>query len=366
MDHVFQKLHNKYPGMVFVYMNNILVATTMDKALHRKIVHEVLELMEQESFFLKPSKCKFEQKSIDYLGIVVSKGTMKIDPTKQNGITVWLRKLTSVKQVRSTLGMLGYQRPFIPQFAHLVWLLTQLLKKEKKFKWTDECTKALDELIRIVASDPVLHQPDYTKPFTVEVDASQYATGAILYQENKSGWLCPVGYHSHTLNPAEHGYDVHDRELLAVMRGLRQWRHLFLSSPFQTMVVTDHTNLQYYRQPQKINQCIAWYLGDLAEYNFKLIHEAGRLNRANHLSQWPDYNKGKEDNKEVQVLQDHMFANAVVSLDLEQEVYDAQGRQAVAIAELQKVYGLVSQNHHWFCQGHPVVAENLDLKQKIL
>jgi RNase H-like domain found in reverse transcriptase/Reverse transcriptase (RNA-dependent DNA polymerase)/Integrase zinc binding domain len=366
MDRVFQKLCNKYPGMVFVYMDDILVATMMDKALHRQIVHEVLDLLEKESFFLKPSKCKFEQESIDYLGIVVSKGTVRIDPTKQNGLAAWPRKLTSVKQVRSTLGVLGYQRPFIPRFAHLARPLTQLLKKEKKFEWMDECTKALDKLIRIVASDPVLHRLDYTKPFTVEVDASQYATGAILYQENEEGRLCPVGYHSHTLNPAECGYDIHDRELLAVMRGLRQWRHLFLSSPFQTTVVTDHVNLQYYQQPQKINRRIARYLGDLAEYNFKLVHKPGKLNRANHLSRRPDYDEGKEDNREVQVLQDTMFANAVVSLDLEQEIYDAQEGQAAAIAELQKAHGLVSQNHHWFRQGRPVVADKLELKQKIL
>jgi RNase H-like domain found in reverse transcriptase len=242
----------------------------------------------------------------------------------------------------------------------------QLLKKEKKFEWTDECTKALDELIHIVASDPVLHRPDYMKPFMVEVDASQYATGAILYQENDKGRLCPVGYHSHMLNPAERGYDIHDRELLAVMQGLRQWRHLFLSSPFQTTVVTDHANLQYYRQPQKINRRIVRYLGDLAEYNFKLVHKPGRLNRADHLSRRPDYDEGKEDNKEVQVLQDAMFANAVVSLNLEQEVYDVQEGQATAIAELQKAYELVSQNHHWFQQGRPVVADKLELKQKIL
>jgi hypothetical protein len=90
------------------------------------------------------------------------------------------------------------------------------------------------------------------------------------------------------------------------------------------------------------------YLGDLAEYNFKLVHKPRRLNRADHLSRRPDYDEGKEDNKEVQVLQDAMFANAVVSLDLEQEVYDTQEGQAAAIAELQKVHRLVSQNHHWF------------------
>jgi RNase H-like domain found in reverse transcriptase len=81
-----------------------------------------------------------------------------------------------------------------------------------------------------------------------------------------------VGYHSHTLNLAERGYDVHNQELLAVMRGLRQWRHLLLSSPFTTTVITDHANLQYYHQPQKINRHVARYLADLADYWFMLVH----------------------------------------------------------------------------------------------
>jgi RNase H-like domain found in reverse transcriptase len=148
------------------------------------------------------------------------------------------------------------------------------------------------------------------------------------------------------LNPIERGYDIHNRELLVVMRGLRQWRHLLLLSPFQTMVVMDHMNLQYYQQPQKINWWVARYLGNLTKYNFKLVHKLGQLNRADHLSRWPDYNKGKEDNAEVQVLQDHMFANAVVSLNLKQEVYNAQEGQAGSIVLLQKVHGLVSENYH--------------------
>jgi hypothetical protein len=120
-------------------------------------VHEVLDLLEKESFFLKPAKCKFEQQLINYLGIVVTKGTVWIDPTKQNGLAAWPRQLTSVKQVCSTLGVLGYQRPFIHGFVHLACPLTQLLKKEKKFEWMEECTAALDALIGIVTSDPVLH-----------------------------------------------------------------------------------------------------------------------------------------------------------------------------------------------------------------
>jgi RNase H-like domain found in reverse transcriptase/Integrase zinc binding domain len=322
--------------------------------------------LEGESFFLKLTKCKFEQQSIDYLGIVVTKGTVRIDPTKQNGLAAWPCHLMLVKQVHSTLGVLGYQRPFIQGFAHLARPITQLLKKEKKFEWTEECTAALDKLISIVTSDPVLHRPNYDLPFTLEVDASQYATGAILYQPNDKGWLCPVGYHSHTLNPTERGYDVHDWELLAMMRGLHQWQHLLLSSPFTMMVITDHANLQYYRQPQKINRCVACYLADLADYHFKLIHKLGASNKVDHLSQQPDYDKGKEDNEDIQVLPDKLFANAVMSLDIKQEVYNRQGTAASQIQQWVKDHGLTSVNHHWFKGARPVVTDDLSLQRSIL
>jgi RNase H-like domain found in reverse transcriptase/Integrase zinc binding domain/Reverse transcriptase (RNA-dependent DNA polymerase) len=366
MDRVFRCLRDKYPRMIFMYMDNILIATTKDYALHRRLVHEVLDILEAESFFLKLAKCKFKQESIDYLGIVVTKGTVRIDPTKQNGLAAWPRRLASVKQVHSTLGVLGYQRPFIRGFAHLAHPLMQLLKKERKFEWTDECMAALDKLIGIVTSDPVLHRPNYDLPFTLEVDASQYATGAILYQPNDKGRLCPVGCHSHTLNPVERGYDVHNQELLAVMRGLRQWRHLLLSSPFTTMVITDHANLQYYCQPQKINRCVACYLADLADYRFTLVHKPGASNRADHLSRQPDYDKGKGDNEDIQVLLDKLFVNAVMSLDVEQVVYDQQGVATAQIQEWAKDHGLVSVNHHWFKGSKPVVADDLSLQQSVL
>jgi Reverse transcriptase (RNA-dependent DNA polymerase)/RNase H-like domain found in reverse transcriptase len=187
MDRVFRRLCNKYPSMIFVYMDDILIAMPKDYVLHRQLVHEVLEVLEEESFFLKLAKCKFKQESIDYLGIVVMKGTVRIDPTKQNGLAAWPCRLTSVKQVHSTLGVLGYQRPFIRGFTQLARPLTQLLKKDRKFEWMGECTAALDKLIKIVMSDPVLHRLNYDLPFTLEVDALQYATGAILYQSNKKG-----------------------------------------------------------------------------------------------------------------------------------------------------------------------------------
>jgi hypothetical protein len=99
MDRIFVPLKQRYPGMIFAYMDDILIATGDDLTLHRQIVHEVLELLEQESLFCKLFKCHFEQHTITYLGIIVEAGTIRIDPTKTNGLLAWPRMLKSIKQV---------------------------------------------------------------------------------------------------------------------------------------------------------------------------------------------------------------------------------------------------------------------------
>jgi RNase H-like domain found in reverse transcriptase len=111
----------------------------------------------------------------------------------------------------------GYQQPFIRGFADIAKPLTELTKKDVPFTWTPRCTEAIQRLKQIVLSDPVLQQPHPDRPYTLEVDASQYTTGAILQQPDEAGRLRPVGYDSQTLNDAERGYDIHDRELLAVI-----------------------------------------------------------------------------------------------------------------------------------------------------
>jgi hypothetical protein len=125
--------------------------------------------------------------------------------------------LKSIKDIHSTLGVLGYQWQFILNFSHLAHPLNELLKKGKKFEWTEECMQAVDALIKAVTSNPILLCPDFKKPFVLEVDTSQYATGAILYQHDPDGHWQPMGYYSKSFNEAERGYDIHDQELLAII-----------------------------------------------------------------------------------------------------------------------------------------------------
>ena len=155
----------------------------------------------------------------------------------------WPRELKTVKEVRSVLGVLGYQRPFIPHYADLAHPLTALTKKDLPFKWTPECQAALDTLINVVTKGLVLAQPNLSSPFFLQVNASAYATGTILTQPDECKKHRAIAFFSKTFNEAERYYDIHDRELLAVFRGLTHWRHLLLSSPFPTTVLTDHKNL---------------------------------------------------------------------------------------------------------------------------
>ena len=105
--------------MIFVYMDDILITTPNDPALHQQIVHDVLDILKQESFFLKPQKCAFEQTRIEYLGLLLDGETLHINPSKIAGIAKWPRVLKSIKEVQSTLSVLSYHCTFIPGFADI-------------------------------------------------------------------------------------------------------------------------------------------------------------------------------------------------------------------------------------------------------
>jgi len=168
------------------------------------------------------------------------------------------------------MGVLGYQRPFIPGFVAIARPIVELTKKGTPFKWTEERRQALETLIQKVTTAPVLAYPDLERPFEMEVDASAYAVGAILFQKDDQGRKQDVGYYSKALNPAEHNYDIWDREFLAVIKVLGNWHHILIGTPHKITVWTDHANLQYHRQPQKVNRQVARGINFMVEFPLEL------------------------------------------------------------------------------------------------
>jgi RNase H-like domain found in reverse transcriptase len=216
-------------------------------------IHNFLDTCEKHSYFLKAYKCEIMQPQIRLLGWLITGEGLHINPSKVIGILEWPRMLTSVRQVWKTLGVLGYQWPFIQEFASIAQPIVEPTKKGKTFKWTDACHEALETLIEKVTTAPVLVYPDLERPFKMEVDASAYAVGAILSQKDNQGLRRDIGYYSKALNPAKCNYNIWDQKFLAVIKALGNWQHLLIGTLHKIIVWTDHVNLQYYRQPQKVN-----------------------------------------------------------------------------------------------------------------
>ena len=132
--------------------------------------------------------------------------------------------------------------------------LNALLKKDMIFQWTKETQQSFDALTQKLTSSPVLMMPDQTRPFQIKCDASKYASGAVLTQLDNNGDRHPVAFLSKTFSETEQNYEIYDRELLAIIRALEEWRHYIQGSGHTTVIYLDHQNLTYFRSAQKLNR----------------------------------------------------------------------------------------------------------------
>ena len=136
---------------------------------------------------------------------------------------------------------------FIDGSFDIIQILQNLLtKKDQPFNWTTECQQAFEELKRCFTEEPVLIMPDQTKPFQIECDASKYASGAVLTQNDGNSNRHPCAFISKTFSETERNYKIYDQELLAIIQALEEWRHYIQGSPHTTLILSDHKNLTYY------------------------------------------------------------------------------------------------------------------------
>jgi RNase H-like domain found in reverse transcriptase len=154
----------------------------------------------------------------------------------------------------------------------LAHLLNDLLKKDKKFVWSEECQEVFDLLKKQFTEEPVLMMPDHSKPFQIQVDSSLFATGGILFQTNANGDRHPCAYLLKNLTKEQRNYDTGDRELLAIVRALKEWRHYIQGSGHTTVVLSNHDNLRHFRVPQTIGRRMARWTLYLSEFDIKLVH----------------------------------------------------------------------------------------------
>jgi len=149
----------------------------------------------------------------------------------------------------------------------------------------------------------VLAAPDIDKKMRMEVDASDYATGGVLLMEGEDGKWRPVAFLSKLLNETERNYEIHDKEMLAIIRRLESWRHLLEGAQFKFEIWMDHKNLEYFMKAQKLNRRQARWALYLSRFDFTLKHVPGmRMGKVDGLSRRPDWKVGVDRDNENQVF----------------------------------------------------------------
>lgn len=195
--------------------------------------------------------------------------------------------------------------------------LNDLTKKDVKWRWRDVEQKAFDDLKQAFTTAPVIIQPGSEKPFRVECDASGFAIGGVISQQHEEHWH-PCAYISASMNEAERNYDVHDRELLAIMKTFEAWRHYLAGSPHKIDVWSDHRNLQYFQTARKLNRRQACWSTELQDYDFQITHKPGKTQaRSDGLSRRRDHDDGSQDNKDQVLLEDNLLVKRTEVVDMD-------------------------------------------------
>ncbi len=283
MNHVFREYLDEF---VVVFLDDILIYSQTE-AEHYKHLNLVLEVLQKHQLYANISKCEFLQPEMDFLGYRVTADGLTMDANKVKAISDW-PPLSSVKEVRSFLGLAGYYRRFVKDFSMIASPLTELIKKDIEFKWTETEQSSMNKLKQAIISAPILVAPNPQFPYMLSTDASGFAVGATLAQNQGNG-LQPVSFLSRKLNPAERNYAVHEQELLAVVYALREWRHYLHGCKFT--VITDHHSLKYIHTQPTLTARQARWLETLQEFDFEIQYRPGKENVvADALSRRPDLN----------------------------------------------------------------------------
>ena len=281
---------------VICMLDDILIYSNSPEE-HAEHLRLVLALLRQHKLYAKSTKCEFGVPRLEFLGHVVSGEGISTCPKKIKAVEDWPAPRTTT-DLRSFLGLANYYRRFVKNYSKIAAPLTALLsagtpKVWLPTTWTDDHTAAFQALKDALVSAPVLQAPDFSKPFTVKTDASDYAIGAVLSQGGGRDDR-PVAFDSKKLSPAETRYTVHEKELLSVVHSLRGWRHYLQGRPFT--VVTDNWAVKYIQTQPQLSRRQARWMETLQEYDFTIEHRPGPTNVvADALSRRPDHRPSDND-----------------------------------------------------------------------
>lgn len=254
-----------------VYLDDVIIFSGTI-AEHAVRLGNVLACFERANLKVNLKKCRFAQSSVEYLGHIVTEDGVKPDQKKIEAIQKFPQP-NNVRDVRGFLGLAGYYRRFIGGFAEIAKPLTTLTKKDVEFQWGQEQETAFSNLKTALCSESVLAYPDFAKPFILATDASGTALGAVLSQIHDDKER-PVAYASRQMNAAERNYATTERELLAVVWAVKQFRCYLLGRSFK--LITDHAALRWMLSLRDPSSRLTRWALQLAEFDYVVEHKPGK------------------------------------------------------------------------------------------
>ena len=286
--------------IALVYIDDILIfSKSFEENLHH--LQLVFSNLRSAKLKLNPEKCNFGTKTVKYLGHIISKDGIYVNPENVDKVKNFPRP-SNAKQVRSFLGMANFYRKFVKDYAKIASPLTALLKKNQQFYWTSDCQNAFENLKDRLTTAPILTFPKMDKPFILSTDASEYSVGYILSQKHDTREHV-IAYGGRGLRGAELKWHITDKEALALVEGIQHFKHYQANQEFT--VFTDNISVKYLQKIKDCNGRLGRWSLLLQAYNFRIQHRSGDRNPADYLSRHAHSNTKSDHSSE---LSDHLYS----------------------------------------------------------
>jgi len=259
-----------------VYLDDVLIYSN-NLQQHRKEVSNILEARRKWGMNVKPSICEFHKNKTGYLGFIIGQEGVKTDPVKTEAIWDWTTP-KKIKEIQCFLGFCNFYRRFIEGFSRTDKPLYAKKKKEGigNWEWGDKEHQAFDELRAKVTTTPVLVYFDPLVPTKIERDTRKYVCFSILSQQWPDGKWRPVAYRSKTMLHTEYNYDIHDKELLAIVQAFQEWKRYTRGNLKSRRVLTYHEDLVIFMTTKELNERQARWMQELSKCNFKIEYPPGK------------------------------------------------------------------------------------------
>ena len=268
----------KVRGFVSIFLDDIIIWST-DPDTHKGNLLRLFEVLSKEKLSLNMKKCFFFARYVKYLGIVVGQGQMFMNTESVRSIISMPEPSDSQANIRIFLGMTGFYRKWIDNYATMALPLTKLLKKNTKLPeaWDETASQSVRELKMAITKYPVLRQFDPMRRIYICTDASGIAVGGVLFQYYGDR-PCAIAYCSRRLNDAEKNYSVQEQECLGVKFTVDKFRHFLLATPFVIKCLSDHHSLQFLKKGKETGGRIARWALALSEYEYEIHYIPGTKN----------------------------------------------------------------------------------------